>query len=151
MWCCLSSRVPIAYIDIRVFVHATEDVDKVLTAVRNIFPQEMISTVSFKHTSLTGHHGNPIMLFEARVKDKNAQAVFEKLAFELSILDKEILSNEIMQHLDNGNLYIRIDKQSAYSNELKLSTVDPIHFRIHFKKPIEEEIVGICKKFGLLP
>jgi len=143
--------VPIAYLDIRVFAHATEDLDKVLAAVRNIIPQEVIDIVNFKKTNLTGHHGNPIMLFETRIKDKAAEAVFEKLASGLSTLDKEILSNEIMQHLDKGNLYIRIDKQSAYMNELRLSSTDPIHFRIHFKKPNQEEILSVCRKFGLLP
>jgi RNA binding exosome subunit len=148
----LPSRIPIGYIDIRVFAHATEDVDKVLSAVRNIFPPELIDIVTFKKSTLTGHHGNPIILLEARIKEKSAaQAVFEKLSLGLSILDKEQLNNEIGQHLDKGNLYIRLDKQSAYLNELKLSSADPIHFRIHFKKHTQEEIMEICRKSGLLP
>jgi RNA binding exosome subunit len=148
----LSSKVPIAYIDIRVFAHATEDLDKVLAAVRNILPQEIIDTIDFSKTNLAGHHGNPIILFEARITDKNAtQKVFEKLASGLSMLDKVQLSSEIMQHLDKGNLFIRINKQSAYLNEFKLATEDPIHFRIHFKKPTKEDIMDVCKRFGLLP
>ncbi|MGC8896046.1 MAG: RNA-binding domain-containing protein [Candidatus Bathyarchaeia archaeon] len=148
----MSSKIPIGYIDIRVFAHATEEVDKILTAVRNTLPAELADTITFKKTNLTGHHGNPITLLEARVKEKNAvQAVFEKLASSLSPLDKELLRNEIRQHLDGGNLYIRLDKQSAYLNEVKLCTTDPIHFRIHFQKHNPEEIVEICRKFGLLP
>jgi len=148
----LSSKIPIGYIDIRVFAHATEDMDKVLNAAHNIFPLELVDLVVFKKTNLTGHHGNPITLFEARIKDKNAaQTVFEKLSLGLSTLDKEVLSSEIEQHLDRGNLYIRLDKQSAYLNELKLSQADPIHFRIHFKKHTQEEIIEVCRKFGLLP
>jgi len=148
----LSSKIPIGYIDIRVFAHATEDVDKVLSAVRNILSPELIDIVAFKKTNLTGHHGNPIVLFETRIKEENAtQAVFEKLSLGLGILDKELLASEIDQHLDKGNLYVRLDKQSAYLNELKLCSVDPIHFRIHFKKHSQEEVVGICRKFGLLP
>ena len=76
--------------------------------------------------------------------------VFEKLSLGLSILDKETLNREIIQHLDRGKLYIRFDKQSAYLNQLKLSQRDAIHFRIHFKKRSTEEIVDICRKFGLL-
>lgn len=148
----MSSKVPIAYIDIRVFAHATEDLDKVLAAVRNILPQEIVDTINFTKTNLSGHHGNTIILFETRITDKSAvQKVFEKLASGLSTLDKVQLSSEIMQHLDKGNLYIRIDKQSAYLNEFKLSMEDPIHLRIHFKNPAKEEIVDICKRFGLLP
>jgi len=148
----LPSKIPIGYIDIRVFVHATEDVDKVLNAVRNILPPELIDVVTFKKTNLTGHYGNPIVLFETRIKEKNdVQAVFDKLSLSLSTLDKELLNSEITQHLDKANLYVRLDKQSAYLNELKLSSGDPIHFRIHFKKHGQEEVINICKKSGLLP
>jgi RNA binding exosome subunit len=148
----LSSKIPIGYIDIRVFAHATEEVDKILNAVHNILPAEVVDTITFKRTSLTGHHGNPITLLEARVKEKNAvQAVFKKLASNLSPLDKELLGNEIRQHLEGGNLYIRLDKQSAYLNEVKLCETDPIHYRIHFQKHNPEEIIEICRKFGLLP
>jgi len=148
----LSTKIPIGYIEIRVFVHATEDIQKVLNAIHNILPPETVNTIVFKKTNLTGHYGNPITLLETRIKDKkNTQAVFEKLASGLNALDKETLKNEIAQHLENGNLYIRLDKQSAYLNELKLSNADPIHLRCHFKKHKQEEIVEICKNFGLIP
>jgi RNA binding exosome subunit len=148
----LSSKIPIAYIDIRVFAHATEDVDKVLNAVRNILPAELIDKVAFKKNDLTGHHGNPIILFEARINEKSAtQAVFERLSSGLSSLDKEVLQSEFRQHIDKANLYIRLDKQSAFLNELKLQTIDPIHFRIHFQRSNPEEIASVCKRFGMLP
>jgi len=148
----LSSKALVGYIDIRVFAHATEDPDKVLTAARHILPTESVDIVTFSKANLTGHHGNPIIMYEARVKEKNlAQAVFAKLCSGLGILDKELLANEIAQHLDKGNLYIRLGKQSAYLNELKLSSTDTIHVRIHFKRHGADEVVGICRKFGLLP
>ena len=148
----MPSKIPIGYIDVRVFAHATEDVDKVLNAVHNTLPAEVIENVVIKRTNLTGHHGNPIFLLETRIKEKNAvQAVFEKLSSALSILDKEQLSGEIKEHLDKGNLYLRLDKQSAYLNEIKLSRADPIHLCIHFQKSNPEEIVNVCRKFGMLP
>lgn len=148
----LSSRNPIAYVDMRAFAHATEDLDKVMTAIRNTLPSESVGTVILKKITLTGHHGNPIVLFETRIKERNTvQAVFEKLSSGLGIFDKELLSGEISQHLEKGNLYIRLNKQSAYLNELKLSQTDPIHLKIHFKKHKSEEIVDICRRFGLLP
>ena len=148
----MSSKIPIGYIDIRVFAHATEEVDRVLNAVRNVLSPELIDVVVFKKTNLTGHHGNPIILFETRIKEENAaRTVFEKLSLGLSTLDKGLLDSEIDQHLDKGNLYVRLDKQSAYLNELKLSSADPIHFRIHFKKHSQEEVIDVCRKFGLLP
>jgi RNA binding exosome subunit len=115
-------------------------------------PPEKIDNIVFRKTNLAGHHGNPIVLFETRIKDRGTvQAVFEKLSSGLSTLDKEQLNSEISRHLEKGNLYIRIDKQSAYLNQVRLSTEDPIHFRIHFKKHSQREVVEICKSFGLLP
>jgi RNA binding exosome subunit len=136
----------------RVFAHATEDIDKVLMAAHNVLPTESASTAVFKKTDLTGYHGNPITLFEARIKSrKEAQAFLEKLASGLSIMDKEMLGSEIVQHLEKGNLYIRLDKQSAYLGELKLGSTDTIHLRMHFLKPSAEDVIGICRKFRLLP
>jgi hypothetical protein len=148
----LSSKVQVAYIDIRVFAHATEDPERVLTATRNALPIESINTVTFKKSNLTGHHGNPITLYETKIKEKKiVQAAFERLCSGLSVLDKEALANDIKQHLDKGNLYVRLDKQCAYLNELRLGSTDPVHLRIHFKKHSAEEIVDICRRSGLLP
>ncbi|MGQ9641686.1 MAG: RNA-binding domain-containing protein [Candidatus Bathycorpusculaceae bacterium] len=147
----MASKAPIAYIDIRVFAHATEDADKVLKALYNVLPEAAVDTVIFKKRSLTGHHGNPIILFEARLKGELAQEFFEKLSTGLGVLDKEQLSSEIRRHIENGNLYIRLDKQSAYLGEVKLYQTDPIHLRIHFKKFNPEEVTEICSWFGLIP
>ncbi|MEM2995634.1 MAG: RNA-binding domain-containing protein [Candidatus Bathyarchaeia archaeon] len=147
----MSSKIPVGYIDIRVFAHATEDPDKVLMAVRNVLPTELAENIAFKKTSLTGHYGNPILLFETRIKDKKFfQAAFEKLSAGLNALDRETLSNEIERHVENGNLYIRLNKQSAYHGEVRLSNIDPIHLKIHFKKHGVKEIVEICRKLGLI-
>ena len=66
----MSSKPPIGYIDIRVFAHATEDPEKVQTAVKNLLPTELAETLLFQKTTLTGHHGNPIILFTAQLTDK---------------------------------------------------------------------------------
>ena len=136
----------------RVFAHATEDEEKVLTAVRNTLPKELSENAAFQKTSLTGHHGNPIILFEAKFTDKQAlPAVLEKIANSLSALDKETLNSEMKLHLEKRNLYLRFDKQSAFMGELRFSSNDPIHFKIHFKNKTPEEIMEICRETGLLP
>lgn len=148
----MSSEVSIAYIDIRVFVHATEDAEKVVKAVCNTLPTELADQVVFRKTNLKGYYNNPIILIEARIKKKHAvDAVFRKLASGLNKSDKELLNSEVRQHLNKGNLFIRLDKQSAYLSELKLRLDDSIHFRIHFRKSLVEEIVETCRKHGMLP
>jgi RNA binding exosome subunit len=148
----LSSKTPVGYVDVRVFAHATEDLEKVLTAVRNTLPKEAGENAVFQKTSLTGHHGNPIILFEAKFTDKQAlPAVLEKIANSLSTLDKETLNSEMKLHLEKRNLYLRFDKQSAFMGALRFSSNDPIRFKIHFKNKTPEEIMEICRETGLLP
>jgi RNA binding exosome subunit len=135
----LSSKAPVGYIDLRVFAHATED-------------PESVDSLVFKRSSLTGHHGNPIVLFEARVKERRSvQTVFAKLCSGLGLMDKQALADEITRHLDRGNLYLRLDKQSAFLGELRLGSVDLVHVRVHFKRHGTDEVVGVCREFGLLP
>ena len=148
----MSSKLPIGYINVRVFAHATEDSEKVLTAVRNILPLELSENAVFQKTSLTGHHGNPIILFEAKFVDKSMlPAALKKIGAELPSLDKETLASDMNRHLEKRNLYLRFDKQSAYQSALRFSQNDPIRFKIHFKNKTPEEIVNICRNAGLLP
>lgn len=147
----MSSKNPIGYVDVRVFSHATEDHDKVLTAVRNTLPIELAESAVFQKTSLTGHHGNPIVLFETRLTEKEAlPLVIKKIALSLTVLDKEMLSRELELHLEKRNLYFRFDKQSAFRGVLLFSLNDPVHFKIHFKNKTSEEIVALCREAGLM-
>jgi RNA binding exosome subunit len=148
----VSSKTPVGYVEIRVFAHATEDLQKVLNAVRNTLPQEIGENTLLRKTTLTGHHGNPITLFQTKITDKKAlPLILEKIAASLSSLDKETLNTELKLHLEKHNLYLRFDKQAAYVGELTFSSNDPIHFKIHFKNKTSEEITAICRETGLLP
>jgi len=148
----MSSKPPIGYIDIRVFAHATEDTDKVQTAVHNLLPEELAQTLVFQKTSLTGHHGNPIILFTAKLTDKKTlPAALQKMGSDLNSLDKEELCRDLKLHLEKRNLYLRFDKQSAFLGTFKFSQNDPVHFKIHFKNKTPQEITDVCKDAGLLP
>ena len=145
------SKLPIGYITVRVFAHATEDREKVLAAVRNTLPKELAESAIFKQTSLTGHHGNLIMLIEAQFAERHVLlAALEKIGSGLTGLDKEMLTNEVELHLEKGNLFLRFDKQRAFFGELRFSLNDPIHYKIHFRNRPVEEIIEICRQAGLL-
>jgi RNA binding exosome subunit len=144
-------KLPIGYITVRVFAHATEDQEKVLAAVRNTLPKELVENAIFKKTSLTGHHGNLIVLFEAEFTNiKVLPAALEKIGSGLTALDRETLSSEVNLHLEKGNLFLRFDKQYAFLGELRFSLNDPIHFKIHFRNRTVDEIIEICRQAGLL-
>jgi RNA-binding protein len=145
-----SSKYPIAYVEIRVFSHATEDLEKVESAVRNTLPEALVENLVFSKLSLTGHHGNPIVLLEAKLKDKALLPLaLEKIVAALNSLDKEQLCLDMKQHIEKHNLYLRFDKQSAFLGAIKLVKDDPIHFKIHFKNKTPEQIMELCKQAGL--
>ncbi len=146
------SKTPIAYIDISFFAHATEDEAKVLEATRNLIPTSQLENIDFKKSDVRGHHGNPIVLFEARTKEKNiVKAVAQNLASNLGPLDKETLLREIRLHVEKGSLYLRFDKQAAYRGTFKLGVADPIRVRLRFNKNQLDDIVQICRELGMLP
>lgn len=148
----MSSKPPIGYIEVRVFAHATEDPEKVLTAIRNLLPVEVGEGVVFRKTQLSGHHGNPIVLFEVKLTDKHLlPAVLQKIGAGLTRFDKEQLGCDIKMHLEKRNLFLRFDKQSAFQGKARFSQNDPIHFKVHFKDKSFEEIVVFCSDARLLP
>jgi RNA-binding protein len=144
-------KTPIGYIELRVFSHATEDPQKVEVAVKNILPEKLAEEIVFTKTSLTGHHGNPIVLIQAELTDKAAlPAVLEKIAAGLSVLDKQQLCEGLKLYMEKHNLFLRLDKQSAFLGILKLTANDPIHLKIHFKNKTPTQIEEICTQAGLI-
>jgi RNA binding exosome subunit len=56
----------------------------------------------------------------------------------------------MFRYVENGSLYIRLDKQAAYQEKTKLVKSDPIRIRIRFRKKKLEDIIKICKEIGIL-
>lgn len=144
-------RTPMAYVDIRFSAHATEDPGRVVEAVRNILPPSFVDCVKFERSSLRGHYGNPIVLFETRIKgNKIVQALIENLASRLHEQDKESLFRNIDRHVGEGSLYLRLDKQAALHGEVRLCAADPVRVRVRFRKGKTEDIVRFCREVGML-
>ena len=145
------SQLPIAYVDIRFFAHATEDVNKVIEAVQNIIPNDENIEIIFSRTRLEGHYGNLITTFQARIKNKETvKALIKKLVANITLSAKDELSRTINRYLENGSLFIRVNKQAAFKNKIKFTTSDPIHIRIRFRKSKKDDVITICKELGIL-
>ena len=142
----------IAYIDVRFSVHATEDPNRVIQAVHRVLPTDYVGDILLKKNTLRGHYGNPITLFETRIKKKEiVKALLENVFTNLTERDRESLLKEIDLHVEDGSLYVRLDKQAAFQGEMKLCTADPIRVRIRFRKKRTEEIAKICQELGMSP
>jgi len=146
------SGASIAFIDVSLFAHATEDEEKVMQAVRNLFPTEYQDLITFRKQNLRGHHRNPIVLFETKIRDKEIIKAFVKnLSTNLPVVDKETLLEKLSRHVEKGNLYLRLDKQAALQGNFKLCTADPIRLRIRFRKKKLEDVTQLCRELGILP
>lgn len=146
------SKIPVAFIEVRSFAHATENPDKVMEATKRIFSTDSLEEVEFRRTSLKGHYGNPITLFEAKIKEEKViKGLIDNLFPRINAVDKESLLREIGLHVEKGSLYLRLDKQAALHGDVKLCTADPIRVRIRFKKGEVEDIIKVCREFGMLP
>jgi RNA binding exosome subunit len=145
------SQLPVAYVDVRFCAHATEDLDKVMEAVQNVLPSDQIEDITFKRSNVEGHYGNPITLFDTRIKDKKTvRALVENLSANLSSLDKEELDRTINRCVEKGSLFIRLDKQAALRGRTKFATSDPIRIRIRFRKNKTEDVIQICREIGMI-
>jgi len=103
----------------RTFCHATEDLDKVESALENTVGKLDIEVVRTE-----GHHGNPIMILETTLGEADGiNGIFSKLRKE----DIERLLGSLDSRIDDGcNFFIRIDKQAAYTGEIRLASNDDV-------------------------
>jgi len=148
----MSQKPYIGYVDLRVFAHATEDAEKILTALHNLLPSDLAETMQLEKNSLTGHHGNSITLFTTHITDKSLlPTVLEKIGKNINALDKNNLNDNLSLHIEKTHLYLRFDKQAAFLGKIKFTQDDPIHFKFHFKNKKQEEIIEILQKSGVLP
>ena len=140
----------VAYIDVRFSVHATEDLNKVIKAVHKVLPADYVDDIVLKKNALRGHYGNPITLFETRIKKKKiVKALLKNVFSNLKEPDKKSLLKEIDLHMEEGSLYVRLDKQAAFQGEMKLCTADPIRVRVRFRKKRIQDIVKVCQDLGM--
>jgi RNA binding exosome subunit len=146
--------LPISNLDIRYSVHATEDALKVKKAVSLLFPNDSFEG-EFEEKVLRGHYGNSIILVRVKVDDKKTiQAVIEKLATELRDVDKRTITEESNLYVDDDSLYLRFDKQAAFTGALRLQKADPICLRIKFhrisNKKTQADILANARELGLV-
>ncbi|MCX6658537.1 MAG: hypothetical protein NTY62_07645 [Euryarchaeota archaeon] len=112
-------KQPFAGLYARAFCHATEDLEKVKRALRNTIGDAEI------HIARTeGHHGNPITIVEASVESiEEISRFFETLAVD----DLRFVLDTLSTRIDEGcNLFLKIDKQAAYEERIRLGHNDDV-------------------------
>jgi len=109
--------------------HATEDEKRVLEAMRRILPK----SIEVGRHDMKGHHGNPIVSFEAKVtQKKDLRELWQSVLSGLRQGEFERLRSNVGERVDEGrNFYLRFDKQMASGEELVLTDKgDAVHLRL---------------------
>ena len=115
-------------ITVSAFVHATEEDERVLAAMRIVVPSEL----PIHKQRATGHFGNPIVTLRARIEQARViRQTLDAVKEKLSPRELNALKQNASQYLDsNCNLFIRFDTQSAARGVLKLGREDPILLKL---------------------
>jgi RNA binding exosome subunit len=147
-----SAKVSLLSVDLSAIAHATEDINKVEQSISFLAECMSKTEVNFTRRYMRGHHGNLIATVSARLSPKEvSNETLRLLSSRLSDEDRRYLSGELPNCMDEeGNLYLRFDKQEAYLRHVRLHQGDPIRMKLKFlarRKP--ESIATICKESGL--
>jgi len=111
------SAVPLHYVDLRTFSYATEDEDRVESALRTFLPMDF----EIERAETEGHYGDPIVVLSARVE--RADEVRDVLDAVERLDENELvtLRTQLDERVDEDtSLYVTFDKQAAYGDEVRL-------------------------------
>lgn len=120
-----------SFIEISSIIHATEDLDKVMKAIRNTLPEEFADE-EYEKSNLLGYHRNPIITLKIFIRERVKEIAFLKnILGRLEADDRACLSLKFKDYMDSkGNFYLRLDKQEAFLGKIKLGFVDIIHIKV---------------------
>ncbi|HEX9340369.1 MAG TPA: RNA-binding domain-containing protein [Thermoplasmata archaeon] len=119
------AKLPVRWIEVRTYCHATEDEARVAQALDAVCP--VGETV---RESLEGHFGNPLLRLTRRVDDGKAiRSVWDR--WTAAGLPQDIGRDLESRLDDDGILHFRIDKQAACLEKLALARdADTIDVRL---------------------
>ena len=123
-------------VEISTIAHATDDLENVQRALNHILPDSLLGRQVFSRRRMEGHHGNPIVTFEAKLtKSHDVMEFTEHFLEHLAKNERLKVERDLDLHSDeDGNLFIRLDKQRASLGAMELGEEDPIRVRLKFNK-----------------
>ncbi len=130
-------------IKIDLILHATEDSQKIVEPLNDLFAIESNEIVK---KELSGHFGNPILTLHTELKKKRADQFIKKL---VSLIPREMmieLLTNIEEQIFESSLYMRFSKQNFVKKILTLEEKDPIRIAIYTPTYVKKEIPNTYRK-----
>jgi RNA binding exosome subunit len=120
--------LPIKKLELRVYVHATESREKVLSAIKNIIPVEYMEKAKIVEEEYEGHYGNPIHVITVTIEGvPDSEKLLRHIVDKLSKADRTVVASSLEERVDrNGTLYLRLSKQDAFLGNLIIYDSDDV-------------------------
>ncbi|MCH2404111.1 MAG: hypothetical protein MK229_03265 [Nitrososphaerales archaeon] len=132
-------------IEITFVIHETEDIDKFLSHLFEIFG---LSDTDFSIKKTEGHHGNIIQLIRAHLIRDRVPEITNKILSSINVTDLKTINNNLLYYLDDKfTLYLRFNKQDIIDNILTLSYDDSVRIKMKPKiKLNKDKIIASYKE-----
>tara|TARA_B100000003_G_scaffold193877_1_gene194663 strand:+ start:385 stop:801 length:417 start_codon:yes stop_codon:yes gene_type:complete len=114
-------------VKINLILHATENENKVLESLENVFGVEQ---KDFQIEQVPGHFNNPILLISSKLKKKNAENFIKVFFSKMKKDDFEEVFENVEDYVTSSGLNLRISKQKLVSENLTMSKEDAIKINI---------------------
>ncbi|MFX1295544.1 MAG: RNA-binding domain-containing protein [Promethearchaeota archaeon] len=138
-------------IEIEAFVQATEDLEKVFLAIRNLIPPELQEN-NFILNKVRGVFHNPIIIVRTKYS-QNTRQIAEYIAQNFGESNKNYLFQSLIRRIDKGNLYLRFEKQALYQKKMKIKDVKDavkVRFRFSNKFSKKEKMIELLREMKLI-
>ncbi len=123
-------------IEARAYVRATEEIERVSTAVLNVFPEEIRQNVLVAEEWAEGQAGDRISIITAVLEGSvDCGHTFDFILKNMKKSDRGEIKRSLDLRLDdNCVFFLRIDKQGGFLRKIRLANnADVIRLRIYFK------------------
>jgi len=118
-------------VKINLILHATEDENKVVEQLENIF---QIERKNFQIEQVPGHFNNPILLISSKLKKKVAEKFVKMLFTKMKRDDFQEIYENVDEYVTSSGLSLRFSKQKIISEIVTISKEDAI--KINISTPI---------------
>jgi len=133
---------------IEVIIHATDDFEKIVNSLVNIFN---LNPDDFKIENLTGHFENPIIMLKLIIKKKIAEEFLSTLFSKMRKNDIKKISDTLEEQITNVGLKIKISKQSLIINKIILDDKDAIKITITIPVYVKKNSTEIYRQTLRIP
>jgi hypothetical protein len=128
---------------INLILHATENENKVLEELENVFH---IEQKNFQIEQVPGHFNNPILLISSRLKKKIAEDFVKIFFSKMKKEDFHEIFDNVDEYVTSSGLGLRISKQKLISKILTISKEDAIKINISTPVYVKNETKKIYQE-----